>query len=167
VRDDTSAAAGAADHGAGRWGPRVSGFVVPDVNRFAGGVADGVVGEWCQAVLAAVPRPGLRGSRGSHDRAETRIGDHVRPGHRRLFVAFEDDGVGAVVVGKTAAPIGMVEHRDLDRCVREHLLCRSRRHEGHRRRRDGRRLVELGAQVAVVSAEHGAGHRFEHAPLGV
>ena len=41
--------------------PQRTGVLVADVDRLADGVADGVVGPWCQLVLSAVARPGVAG----------------------------------------------------------------------------------------------------------
>ena len=95
----------ASRHRARRRRPRLAGLVVAHEERLAGRIADRIVGERRQPVLAAVARPGVRRARGGDDRAEPRVGDDVGPGHRRFLVAVEDDRVRPSVVGEPAEPV--------------------------------------------------------------
>ena len=80
------------------------------------------------------------------------------PGQRRFLVAFEDDRVGAALVGEAAEAVGQASStaaRSADRrtATRVAVDGRRRANAGRRCALDRMRLVEVRAQIAAVAAE--------------
>ena len=111
VANHESAAPRGPPHGSRCRGPCLSRFVVANVQGLGGWVGHRVVGEWREAVLPTVARPGVRRTRGGDDRAETCVRDHVRPRERRFVLAVEHDGVLAALVGESAEAVGESHRR--------------------------------------------------------
>ena len=95
----------------GRRAPQLAAVVVPDVDRLAHRVADGVVGPRRELVLAAVPRPRVARPGLGDLEPERRVGDHVQPRRRGGLPGAEDRDVLAPVVGEATEPVEELQLR--------------------------------------------------------
>ena len=153
--------------GAAEWprrrAPGVPALVVADEDRLRRRVADRVVRERRQPVLAAVLGPGVGGAGGGHERAEAGVGEHVRPRQRRLVVSVEHHHVLAAVLAEAARAVVEAQRRPLAGRLR---LGRVRDEALRRPVGLVDRPVELAFEVAVLAAQHGARRRLQQHALG-
>ena len=99
----------AAGGGAGHGGPDAAGFVVADIEGFAGGVGDGVVMPGGEAELVGVFFPGIGGAGFADDGAEVGVGQDVDPGGGGGRAGLGLDDVFASVGGEAAEAVEVFE----------------------------------------------------------
>ena len=162
---------GIARHRARRRRPRLAGLVVADEDRLAGRIADRIVRERRQPVLAAVAGPGVRRARRRDDRAEPRVGDDVHPGHRRFLGRRRGRSRRSRPSSvKPPSPFAQ-RHRRRGNGDDRGQSAAVRSGDGHERRR--RRVAAASGRsscvrkIAAVAAQNGARHRFEQHAFGV
>ena len=85
-----------------RGGPDRRGFLVAQIQRFAGTVGQRVVVPRRQAILAAVQRPAETQAGLADDAAEALIGQHVAPGGRGALIRLEVNQVVAAIGAEAA-----------------------------------------------------------------
>ena len=100
---------GAADGRAGHGRPDAAGFVVADIEGFAGGVGDGVVMPGGEAELVGVFFPGIGGPGFADDGAEVGVGQDVDPGGGGGGAGCDLDDVFPSVGGEAAEAVEVFE----------------------------------------------------------
>ena len=93
--------------GEGCGGPYLAGFLIPQVKRFAGWIADRVVGPGSEAVFAAVQCPGTLAAGFADHKTKLRIANHINPRGRGGPAGRQFDDVFAPIGAK--APVTIVE----------------------------------------------------------
>ncbi len=97
---------------------RSPGFLVADVDRLSGRIADRIVAPGRDLVLLRIQRPGAAGAVGGDQKAELRIGDDIDPGRGRPLAVVENDHIFARLRVKSAQPVEELERAwDSPRCA--------------------------------------------------